>query len=325
MLVLPFAAAALSLVQLVSGAPTPVEDAALTIFEEDVTPVDVAHLEKRKTYSCKSTSDCTRAGFPVPSGGKIGCNKARGICVAGCYSGYTLSGSKCYKAGSSSSARSSSSSVSCSSTSQCTNGAFTIPSNGYAGCNKARGKCVWACNSGYTQSGSSCVKKSGASSSNVKLATSSSSNVLSSSGIKSFLGTNTNAIASWFHTNAASDSTNGHSWCYFPYNDNVPGFAISLKTMLADFGGDATAAREAYCGLEAVVTTPEGRSATLVVADAFDDTWVRTPTSMDVVYNAFSKLLGYTTNDKNVVIQNVSWKFNGKRNSQYKYNGVGSG
>ena len=55
-------------------------------------------------------------------------------------------------------------------------------------------------------------------------------------------------------------------------NDDTPGFAISLKTMLADFGGDEMAARKAWCGLEAIVTNPStGQQLTLYVADAFDD------------------------------------------------------
>lgn len=91
-----------------------------------------------------------------------------------------------------------------------------------------------------------------------------------------------------------TDSTNGHSWsasilpsshgphslicfvcrCYYPYNDATPGFAISLASMLADAGGDATKARQMYCGLEAIVTTPSGKTVTLYVADAFDDAYV---------------------------------------------------
>jgi len=51
-------------------------------------------------------------------------------------------------------------------------------------------------------------------------------------------------------------------------------------------------------------------------ADAFDDAWVLTPTSIDVVYNSFTKLLGWQTSNKNDVIQNVSWKFTGNRNQQ---------
>jgi len=39
-----------------------------------------------------------------------------------------------------------------------------------------------------------------------------SNNALTASGVNKFLGTNTGAIASWFHTNSAQDSTNGHSW-----------------------------------------------------------------------------------------------------------------
>ncbi|GAA5820184.1 hypothetical protein JCM3770_004813 [Rhodotorula araucariae] len=153
-----------------------------------------------------------------------------------------------------------------------------------------------------------------------------SSNAVASSGINSFQGTNTGAIASWYRTNDPNDVTNGHSWCLSPYNDAVPGFAISLKTMLADFGGDETAARKAYCGLEAVVTTPNGVSQTLYVVDAFDDAWVRTPTSVDVIYDAFTKLNdGKATSDKNTVINNVSWRFTGNRSNQYKYAGVGSG
>jgi hypothetical protein len=66
---------------------------------------------------------------------------------------------------------------------------------------------------------------------------------------------------------ASSDSTNGHSWCYTPYNDNTPGMAISYKTMVNAAGGDEMAARKMFCGLEAEVTTPEGRTATLYVGE----------------------------------------------------------
>lgn len=60
--------------------------------------------------------------------------------------------------------------------------------------------------------------------------------------------------------------------CMRTDNNDTPGFAISLKTMLDNFGGDAMAARKAYCGLEAIVTNPvTGTQLTLYVADAFDD------------------------------------------------------
>ncbi|GAA5902495.1 hypothetical protein JCM8208_006903 [Rhodotorula glutinis] len=152
------------------------------------------------------------------------------------------------------------------------------------------------------------------------------SDAVSSSGVKSFTGTNTGAIVSWYHTNSATDSTNGHSWCLYPYDDSVPGFAVSLGAMLADFDGDEDAARAAYCGLGATFTTASGVSQTLYIADAFDDQYVRTLTSADVIYDAFTKLNGgQQTDDKNVVLSNVSWRFTGTRNSRYAVNGAGSG
>ena len=89
--------------------------------------------------------------------------------------------------------------------------------------------------------------------------------------------------------------------------------------MLSNFNWDYEAAAKAYCGLEAIVTTPDGRTATLYLADAFDDTWVRTPASIDVIYDAFSNLFGSQTNNKNDVIQGATWKFTGNRNDKYKF------
>jgi hypothetical protein len=71
-----------------------------------------------------------------------------------------------------------------------------------------------------------------------------------------------------------------HSWCGYPYNDTVPGFAPSLAQMKANFGGNSSTWEEvgtAFCGLEAVITTPSGRNATLFITDAFDDTCVSVP------------------------------------------------
>lgn len=142
-------------------------------------------------------------------------------------------------------------------------------------------------------------------------------------GINAFLGDNTGAIASWFHTDASSDSTNGRSWCEFPYTDSTPGFAPSVGRMINNFGGNQAAAKQAFCGLEATFTTPDGKSATLFLVDGFDDTWVRTPSSIDVVYNAFAQLWGSVTSDKNNVVQNVQWQFTGNRNPKYTYKGQG--
>lgn len=60
--------------------------------------------------------------------------------------------------------------------------------------------------------------------------------------------------------------------------------------MLRNFGGDYQKAAQAYCGLEATFRTPDGRTATLVLADGFDDHWVRTPGSVDIVVGSVSDL-----------------------------------
>ncbi|GAA5864196.1 hypothetical protein JCM3774_001253 [Rhodotorula dairenensis] len=149
---------------------------------------------------------------------------------------------------------------------------------------------------------------------------------LKAMGISTFLGNNTGAIASWYRSNNPRDSTNGRSWCQMPYNDAVPGFAPSLKTMLASFDQDSTAAKRAFCGLEAKVYSPATRkTVTLFIADAFDDKWVRTPASIDVMFDSFASLFGRTTHDKNDVVKDVSWRLTGKRNEQFTYEGVGSG
>ncbi|GAA5844283.1 hypothetical protein JCM3766R1_002897 [Sporobolomyces carnicolor] len=174
------------------------------------------------------------------------------------------------------------------------------------------------------QSTTTTTSAAAASTSKVYDSSSSNLSLLSSAGIKSFLGTNTNAIASWYHADSSQDSTNGNSWCYYPYNDDTPGFAISVGTMIANFGGDAMAARKAYCGLEAIVTTPDGTELTLYVADGFDDAWVKTPTSIDVMYNSFTKLFGKATSNKNDVITGTTWRFTGNRNERYAFDSTGN-
>ena len=70
-------------------------------------------------------------------------------------------------------------------------------------------------------------------------------------------------------------------------DDAVPGFAPSLATMLASFDQDSAAAKRAFCGLEAEVYSPRtGKTVTLYIADAFDDKWVRTPSSIDVLHDS---------------------------------------
>ncbi|GAA5874700.1 hypothetical protein JCM16303_002956 [Sporobolomyces ruberrimus] len=227
-----------------------------------------------------------------------------------------------------------------------------IPPNSAHVCLK--NACQYVCNSGFERLGVKCVPSASLSTSSTTTpaptstttpvpsssSTSSSSsttstpaqsvatilpNVLASSGVTSFMNLpNTGAIASWYRANSGQDSTNGNSWCYYPYNDDTPGFAISLKTMLDNFDGDAMAARKAYCGLEAIVKNPDGTQLTLYVADAFDDAWVLTPNSIDVMYNSFSKLFGKVTTNKNDVVKNASWQFTGNRNARYAFHSVGN-
>ncbi|GAA6004062.1 uncharacterized protein JCM10292_005861 [Rhodotorula paludigena] len=50
----------------------------------------------------------------------------------------------------------------CATSSDCRIGAFAIPANGYAGCNRNQGICVWACNAGFVQAGSTCTRAAAA-------------------------------------------------------------------------------------------------------------------------------------------------------------------
>ncbi|GJN90931.1 hypothetical protein Rhopal_003945-T1 [Rhodotorula paludigena] len=148
---------------------------------------------------------------------------------------------------------------------------------------------------------------------------SSSANALTQAGISGFLGNNTNAILSWYDTNSGRDSTNGNSWCGFPYSNDLPGFAPSLRTMLSNFNYDYETAARAYCGLEAVITTPDGRTATMYIADAFDDTWVITPSSLDIIHGSFAQLYGSWTDNKLDVVKNAHWQLTGRRNARLTF------
>jgi phage-related tail protein len=80
-----------------------------------------------------------------------------------------------------------------------------------------------------------------------------------------------------------------------------------------------------YCGLEAKVTNPEnGRTEIMYVTDAFDDKWVRSPASIDIMIGSFEKLKGIgKIYDKNNVIRDVQWEFTGNRNEKYRFQGPG--
>jgi len=70
--------------------------------------------------------------------------------------------------------------------------------------------------------------------------------------------------------------------------DSVPGFAPSVGTMLSSFNNVYEDAGKAYCGLEARFTAPNGNTELLVIGDGFDDKWVLTPGSVDIIWGSVS-------------------------------------
>ncbi|GAA5999753.1 hypothetical protein JCM10207_005892 [Rhodosporidiobolus poonsookiae] len=149
--------------------------------------------------------------------------------------------------------------------------------------------------------------------------TSSATSLLKAAGLTSFLGEMDNSIVSWYNTNSGQDSTNGNSWCGYPYSNSVPGFAPSLKAMMSTTNYDYEAAAKIYCGKEAIITLPNGKEFTAYIADAFDDTWVRTPASIDVIHDLFNEMFGSSTDNKNDVIQKATWRLTGNTNSKYTF------
>jgi len=75
-----------------------------------------------------------------------------------------------------------------------------------------------------------------------------------------FQGQQGAGIASWFDADSKRDSTNGHSWCGFPYNDNSRLFAPSVGTMLRKYNGNYEAAAKAHCGMIAASSCPTAKS-----------------------------------------------------------------
>ncbi|GEM10022.1 hypothetical protein Rt10032_c09g4039 [Rhodotorula toruloides] len=155
-------------------------------------------------------------------------------------------------------------------------------------------------------------------------------------GISTFLGNLTGGIASWYHTDSSTDSTNGK--CLLSTltsladkstlqavrdNDSVPGFAPSLKTMLSSFAGDAPAAKKAFCGLKATVHSPKtGKQVSMIIADAFDDNWNLLLSALFAAgpsidsHSQFSELFGSTTNNKDDVVKDVWWMLTGGRDEK---------
>ena len=67
----------------------------------------------------------------------------------------------------------------------------------------------------------------------------------------------------------------------------------------------------------------KGKNITAYIIDAFDHKWVRTPGSIDIMFDAFGQLAGAYPSSKSQVIEGVAWKFTGRRSPQYEYLGVG--
>ncbi|BGP62804.1 hypothetical protein NBRC10512v2_004136 [Rhodotorula toruloides] len=63
----------------------------------------------------------------------------------------------------------------------------------------------------------------------------------------------------------------------------------------------------------------------MIIADAFDDKWVRTPNSIDVIYGSFAELFGSATDNKDDVVKDVWWMLTGERDDKFTYKGVGVG
>ncbi|KAI9014957.1 hypothetical protein BC832DRAFT_546906 [Gaertneriomyces semiglobifer] len=138
-------------------------------------------------------------------------------------------------------------------------------------------------------------------------------------------------IGSWFRANSGADSTNGKSWCGYPYNDNSNGFAPDIMVMTdntnaiwaTDPAKWASSAKQ-WCGLEAEVVNPEnGKKVLMYIIDAFDHQWVKTPGSIDVMKGPWEKLTGRKAANKNDVIKGLQWKLTGKRNARYAFKGPG--
>ncbi|KAF5579435.1 hypothetical protein FPCIR_11093 [Fusarium pseudocircinatum] len=129
-------------------------------------------------------------------------------------------------------------------------------------------------------------------------------------------------IGSWYRASTGQDSTNGQSWCGYKYYNSDPVFAPSLKAMGgATYNSNPDAWRQQtrkYCGLEAKVTDPTtGKSLLMYIGDSFDDQWVRTPASIDIMIDAYSNIHGNPNGDKNNVIKGVQWELTGRVNTKY--------
>ncbi|ORY74781.1 hypothetical protein BCR35DRAFT_353799 [Leucosporidium creatinivorum] len=263
--------------------------------------------------SCGLTVQC--AGLEIPDYAHQWCDSKAGVCSWRCNSGFTAKGNGCYKNAGASTTTSSSTTSSLSSPTPTSSPVSTFP----ASSSTSLAPSFTEVTSSYTLVPTTTTSPQPSASSNPYLVDA------NLAGISAFQastgGWNGNSLVSWYHTNSATDSTNGHSWCYIPYTDATPGFAPSLNTMLAQFGWNAITAGQNFCGLQAEFETPDGKTALLYLHDAFDDAWVRTPNAVDVIYDSFPLLYGSVPTSKNDVVKGAKWRFTGKRDTRYIFNG----
>ena len=136
-------------------------------------------------------------------------------------------------------------------------------------------------------------------------------------------------MGSWFRANNPIDSTNGNSWCGYPYKDYSPVFAPDIGIMTNGTNAVwpnpmwSTFATQ-YCGLEAKVYNPKTDTTVLLyVGDAFDSKWVVSPGSIDIMTKSYNTLARKAVTEKNEVMMGLQWQFTGQRNPQYMFHSLG--
>ena len=138
-------------------------------------------------------------------------------------------------------------------------------------------------------------------------------------------------IGSWFRANSKQDSTNGNSWCGYPYSDDFHGFAPSLEIMTRKENSvypdrNWRVYGRQFCGLEANVTNKNNGKWTLMyIVDAFDDKWIdgmgqnHPKGSIDIMIESFKDLTDIGDRISKQQVVNVEWYLTGKRSSRYQF------
>lgn len=141
-------------------------------------------------------------------------------------------------------------------------------------------------------------------------------------------GVHNNDIGSWFRAN--NDGTNGRSWCEFEYDDSMPIVAVPIDLMSSWKSGGRMDenAKKHYCGKELILKAKDvngnWQQATAYIGDAFDQRWVRTKYSLDIMYDLFRQLRGEDQqDDKNIVFKkgDMEWWLTDGFNEKYSFKG----